>query len=344
MSQAPNADTMARLDALMRQLNQVEASVSGRGKPKMGAAGIACIVVLVIVAVLLIGGGVCYSCRDTLAEYGFVLPAQLLGTSAAAAATAKAGLAKPQQAAVPSSSSLASSSSASSRTRAHLRQAVRKAPQRLVAAASSATAKARQNARLKAKTVLASANKPALAAAPLLRPARRGGPAAASLMATTPRRQQQKQQQPAKKVSFAVNNANNRTLKLASKSLRSKPASTGLLGNARKALHTKDQILQGVRLSASQASTSARRTTQLASAGSVFSQAKRSISQVDPNLGLGRTHAQDFAVKRMREKLKAGQTVTPPIGAGQSQAWVAARDQVIAELQASGELPATFTY
>jgi hypothetical protein len=340
MSQGPNADTMARLDALMRQLNQVEASVGGRGKPKMGAAGIACIVVLVIVAVLLIGGGVCYSCRDTLAEYGFVLPAQLLGTSAAAAATAKAGLAKPKQA-PPSSSSLASSSAAS-RTRAQLKQAVRKAPQRLVAAAASATAKARQNARLKAKTVLASANKPASASAPLLRPARRSGPAAASLMATTPR--QKKQQQPAKKVSFAVNNANNRTLKLASKSLRSKPASTGLLGNARKALHTKDQILQGVRLSASQASTSARRTTQLASAGSVFSQAKRSISQVDPNLGLGRTHAQDFAVKRMREKLKAGQTVTPPIGAGQSQAWVAARDQVIAELKASGELPATFTY
>ena len=330
---------MARLDGLMRQLNQVETSVGGRSKSKMSAAGIACIVVLVIVAVLIIGGGVCYSCRDSLAEYGFVLPAQLLGTKSAAAKSASAPAAA--AAAAPSAKSLASA-----RTRAQLKQAVRAAPKRLATAASSKAAAPRL------RTALASASsKQAHTTAPLLRPARRGGPAAASLMAATgPKRQQaanQQQQQrlTAKKVSFAVNTGatnNNRTLKLAGKSLSkssSKPASTGLLGNARKALHTKDQILKGVRLSASQASTSARRTTQLASSGSVFSQSKRSVSQVDPNLGLGRLHAQDLAVRRMREKLKAGQTLTPPVGAGQSQAWVSARDQVLAELQAAGELP-----
>ena len=335
MSQGPNADTMARLDALMRQLNQVEASVGGRSKSKMSAAGIACIVVLVIVAVLIIGGGVCYSCRDSLAEYGFVLPAQLLGTSTKSA-PAKSASAPVAAAAAPLAKSLASA-----RTRAQLKQAVRAAPKRLATKAAAP----------RLRTALASASsKQTAATAPLLRPARRGGPAAASLMAATGPKlqqaahQQQQQRLTAKKVSFAVNTGatNNRTLKLAGKSLSkssSKPASTGLLGNARKALHTKDQILKGVRLSASQASTSARRTTQLASSGNVFSQSKRSVSQVDPHLGLGRLHAQDLAVKRMREKLKAGQTLTPPVGAGQSQAWVAARDQVLAELQAAGELP-----
>lgn len=87
------------------------------------------------------------------------------------------------------------------------------------------------------------------------------------------------------------------------------------MGTGRAALHTKDDIVKGVRLSQS---------TKVLSGIELGARHRTRVSHVDVHLGV-RTHPQTLAMARQQKRLQKDKDLGIPVGASVSQAWLDAR-------------------
>lgn len=94
--------------------------------------------------------------------------------------------------------------------------------------------------------------------------------------------------------------------------------SKNTMGPGRAALHTKDDIVKGVRLSQGAA---------VLSGIELGSRNKTRVSHVDVNLGI-RTHPQTLAMARQQARLKREGDLGIPVGASVSQAWIDAKEMM----------------
>ena len=331
-------------EELQRRLESIQNSLQAfrnESSPKsstLGAGAVAGIAIAVVVVVMLVIGGVCYSCRDSMTD-----AMRLLGKSPARAAlTAKSaqgkGLQVPkaptqqvQQAQQPQAAQVQAVKLHLAR-QAQLQQ--QRKQQSAAAAKKASLAKARQNSQSKAgntSTITAprkflpeQPKQPAVGAtqADRLRPAAATSKLQASRLAQgfakSSKPGNNKSTTKPKVVSFAAKAMDLNTNKPIN------TTSSSIMGKGRTARHTRDDIVEGVRM----AQTATNNNTQLGS--DVITTARRKVSPVYDYQGV-RKSSFERQIEKMRDAVKAGIPLVVPVGAGRSQAFQAVYDKLLEE-------------